>query len=251
MSKKPLIIAHRGACREAPENTIPAISRAVELGADAIEIDVMLTSDDVPVVTHNEDLSILTGCKKNVGDITFREIRELDFGIHFSDKFAGTKIPTLEEVLSEIRYKNIDLIVEIKIQSGKISKAARVIGDILQNSEMADRITASSFSVRMLYELSWSYPKLRRAYVIAYPAFLFFIPKTFARLTHLSGIHGNIKTLSARAAKRVRQIGCPLYAWTVNTCDEIEKSISLEVDGIFTDDLLFVTEYIGGKRDGT
>src|SRR4030095_11421525 len=98
MTHPPRVIAHRGASREAPENTLPAFERAKKIGADGVELDVLPAKDGSLVVTHNEQLAPLTGVKGRVAQFSLRELKALDFGSHFSSKFKGEKIPTLEEV---------------------------------------------------------------------------------------------------------------------------------------------------------
>ena len=84
---RPIVVAHRGASVEQPENTIEAFEAAIEAGADAVEFDVRLTADGVPVVMHDPDVSRTTGGAGLVSEITVAEIRKLG-------------IPTLEEALA-------------------------------------------------------------------------------------------------------------------------------------------------------
>jgi glycerophosphoryl diester phosphodiesterase len=94
--------AHRGDSKVAPENTIPAFVSAVEKGAHMIEFDVALTRDGRLVIMHDGTVDRTTNGKGKVADLTFDEIRALDAGSWFSEKFAGTKVPTLEEALEVI-----------------------------------------------------------------------------------------------------------------------------------------------------
>jgi len=94
--------AHRGDNKVAPENTVPAFVSAVEKGAHMIEFDVALTRDDRLVIMHDDTVDRTTNGKGKVSDLTFDEIRALDAGSWFNEKFAGTKVPTPEEVLDVI-----------------------------------------------------------------------------------------------------------------------------------------------------
>lgn len=98
----PLIIAHRGASDEAPENTLAAFERADRLDAD-IEFDVQLSADGVPVVIHDETLDRTTSGRGRVSEHTLRELRALDAGGWFSPRFRGERIPTLLETLTSLR----------------------------------------------------------------------------------------------------------------------------------------------------
>ncbi|MGC8781706.1 MAG: glycerophosphodiester phosphodiesterase, partial [Anaerolineae bacterium] len=97
--RQPLIFAHRGACRVAPENTLPAFLAAMDLGADGVELDVQYSSDGKLMVIHNPSLEATTNGTGRVTAHTFDELRALDAGAHFAAEFAGTPIPTLDEVL--------------------------------------------------------------------------------------------------------------------------------------------------------
>ena len=96
---RPLIIAHRGASNLAPENTLASFRLAKELGADGIECDVQLTKDHKLVIAHDFFTDAHTGVKGDIYDMTFDELRQLDFGKWKSPEYEGEKIPTIEEVL--------------------------------------------------------------------------------------------------------------------------------------------------------
>lgn len=107
-----LITAHRGSSSEAPENTIPAFEKAIEEGADYVEMDVRLTSDGELVLMHDPSTERTTGVDKLVCDTTYEELQQLDAGAEFSDEYAGTKIPTLQEAIDTCKGKvmmNIEL----------------------------------------------------------------------------------------------------------------------------------------------
>src|SRR5215218_3697295 len=92
---RPLIVGHRGAMGYAPENTFAAYERAVALGADAVECDVHLSADGVPVVIHDHTLDRTTSGRGLVRDHTLAQLRALDAGAFFGPEFAGQRLPTL------------------------------------------------------------------------------------------------------------------------------------------------------------
>ncbi|NUN97942.1 MAG: glycerophosphodiester phosphodiesterase family protein [Candidatus Omnitrophica bacterium] len=107
-----LVAAHRGANRAAPENTLAAIRKAVEFGADLVEIDIRQTKDGRLVLMHNATLEKTTNGQGTVRDKTLEELKELDAGSWFGPEFQGERIPTLEEVFDELRgnaYPDFDL----------------------------------------------------------------------------------------------------------------------------------------------
>ena len=107
------VVAHRGACRRAPENTLAAFSAALELGAQAIELDVQRTRDGELVVIHDETVDRTTDGSGPVRELSLAEIRSLDAGSWFRPAFAGERVPTLSEVIRTVRGKAC-LNVEIK-----------------------------------------------------------------------------------------------------------------------------------------
>ena len=99
---QPIIFAHRGASAHAPENTLAAFELALTQNADAIELDVKLSADGQAIVIHDPTVDRTTGSHGRVKDLPLRELRALDAGSFFSEKFQGEKIPTLEEVFEAV-----------------------------------------------------------------------------------------------------------------------------------------------------
>jgi glycerophosphoryl diester phosphodiesterase len=95
-------IGHRGAAHYAPENTLPSIAKAVELGFDYIELDVRFTRDGVPVLMHDKTIDRTTNGSGDIASLTLDEVKQLDAGSWFADEFAGTTVPTLREALELI-----------------------------------------------------------------------------------------------------------------------------------------------------
>lgn len=109
-----MIIAHRGASKYAPENTMAAFKIAYDDGADAIETDVHLTKDFVPIIMHDEDVKRTTNGKGLIKDLTYNQISSLDNGSWFNKSFSNERIPTLEKFLQWAYKKNIRINLELK-----------------------------------------------------------------------------------------------------------------------------------------
>jgi glycerophosphoryl diester phosphodiesterase len=112
--RKPWVIAHRGASGHAPENTLAAFERAVQLGAGFIETDLHLTRDARFVAIHDATLERTTNGRGNVHDFTLAELRQLDAGMWFDREFMGQRIPTLEEVLKFGSEHDVIFYLEVK-----------------------------------------------------------------------------------------------------------------------------------------
>ncbi|MBV9354252.1 MAG: glycerophosphodiester phosphodiesterase [Chloroflexi bacterium] len=142
---QPLVIAHRGASGERPENTLAAFDRAADLGAPWVELDVQLTRDDQPVVVHDPTLDRTTDGRGRVRDHTFAELERLDAGRWFASAYAGERIPTLAAVLAWARRRGIRVDVEIK--NGPIfyeGIVERVLATITATGT-ADQVLVTSF----------------------------------------------------------------------------------------------------------
>jgi len=155
--RKPWIIAHRGASAHAPENTMEAFQRAVELGAPFIETDLQLTRDARFVAIHDSVLQRTTNGRGAVHEHTLAELRELDAGLWFDRRFGGQRIPTLEEVLAFGREHGVGFYLEIKFDAAW--GMAPALLSVLRYAEATSRVIVISFdqaTLRSLRELDAS-----------------------------------------------------------------------------------------------
>lgn len=144
--KLPKVIGHRGACAYAPENTIESIVTAADLGVEWVELDVMLSKDNVPIIIHDDTLERTTNGFGNVADHDWEYLRELDAGGWYGDSFSEARIPTLEEALDTILVKNLGLNLEIKPSPGRERETAEIALDVLSRIwDDHERLLISSF----------------------------------------------------------------------------------------------------------
>lgn len=160
----PVILAegHRGFCARYPENTLPSFRAAVELGVDAIEFDVWLSSDKIPVIMHDGHVRRTTGGEGHLRDLTLGQIRQLDAQYTFGEEFAGVRVPTLDETLEIIcADRRISPGVEIKEyteQTADLTVAA------LKNFGCLDRCFFYCFNARIIKYLKKKYGVLTMGY---------------------------------------------------------------------------------------
>ncbi|WP_281166722.1 glycerophosphodiester phosphodiesterase [Paenibacillus ginsengihumi] len=112
-AKKPLVIGHRGAAGEAPENTLASFRLALEQGADAVELDVHMSADGEIIVCHDATVNRTTDGQGAISTMSTAELRQLDAGRWFHERFAGERLPLLEEAFRLVP-DNIMIHVEIK-----------------------------------------------------------------------------------------------------------------------------------------
>lgn len=150
--KKTLVWAHRGAGKYAPENTLPAFQKAIEMGADGIELDVQMTKDNQCVVIHDETIKRVSNGNAQVKDSTLEELREFDFGKGFTE-YGKVQIPTLEEVLQLVVPSGLTINIELK--TGKICYK-NIVDEVLRlvyQYGYQEKVILSSFNHYTLQEI--------------------------------------------------------------------------------------------------
>ncbi len=229
-----LNLAHRGARMQAPENTLPAFRLAAELGADGIELDAQLSKDGVAVIMHDFTLDETTNGHGRVSDFTLSELKALDAGSHFSAEFAGTPIPTLEEVfaaLGPVLLINVELKTDSLGDKGLEAEVIRLI----ENFNLQDRTMLSSFNpfaLRRAYRIN---PKIKRGYLWASDLPWLVRSKIFRPLTHADMYHPQWDVLTAEMVKREHARHKLVNIWTCNEENDMRRMIDFGVDTIMTD----------------
>jgi glycerophosphoryl diester phosphodiesterase len=231
---RPFIFAHRGACRVAPENTLPAFQAAIELGADGIELDVQYSSDGKLVVMHNPTLEKTTNGSGRVTAHTFEELRALDAGIHFAPAFAGTPIPTLDEVL-ELAHNKLLLNIELKsLESPTVNLGVDVAARVRAHG-MADQVVISSFNPLALRRTKKAGPEIECALLTAPDLPGWMRGRLTLWFSRMDGIHPEYPMVDEAYMAWARQRRAPVRPWTVNEEADMRRLIALGVDALITD----------------
>lgn len=227
------IWGHRGASGQAPENTMPAFELALEQGADGVELDVQLTSDDEVVVIHDRTLERTTDGVGRVVDHTLADLRRLDAS-HGRDGFAGARIPTLAEVLSLVA--GTDRVVNIELKNGGkvpyLGLEERVLA-VVADADAAGQVVLSTFnhySLRTLQGLGASMP-LGALYNER-----LFKPWKYVERLGAGCLHPPVRTVRERKlVSRSHDLGLKVHVWTVNTPGDLVRMARLGVDAVITD----------------
>ncbi len=152
----PRIVAHRGYSAVAPENTLAAMTAAIEAGAHACEFDVRATADGHLVVIHDDTLDRTTTGRGKVADLTLAEVRRFDAGKWKGPKFAGQRVPTLDEALAKLKDTSCPPVIEIKVES-----VSRKVVDAVRKADLVERATVIAFSKNVVREVRRLEPRLR------------------------------------------------------------------------------------------
>lgn len=222
----PKISAHRGYSYKAPENTVPAFEKAINIGADYIELDIQETSDSKIVVMHDKNLKRTTGLDKNIWEVDYNTVSHLDAGSWFDEKYKGTVIPTLEYVLSMTKGK-IKLNIEIKPakhQKNIVQETARLI----KKYHFEKDCYVTSFSYKILKKIKKEDPKIKTAYTmsVAYG--------NVNVLKYADAVSVNKAFITRRFVGQCHGSGKKVFAWTVDKKKDIQKMSDISVDNIIT-----------------
>jgi glycerophosphoryl diester phosphodiesterase len=239
---QPLNYAHRGASHEAPANTLAAFRRAIELGADGIELDVHLSSDGEVVVIHDFDLAATTDGTGAVREKSLSELKELDAGGWFAPAFAGERIPTLQEVIDEVG-KNLLLNVEIKTKSLQGEGLAESVVETIVSNGLSERVIVSSFNPLAVQRVRRLEPSIPIGLLYAPDQALFLRRAWFRHLLQPQALHPDHRMVDAEYMQWARDRGYRIHVWTVDEPAEMRRLEELGVDLIVTNrpDLLRAT----------
>lgn len=221
---KPLVIAHRGASGQRPENTMPAFELAVSMGADMIETDLHRTRDGAVVITHDEELAGIGG-RGEIADATLAAIRALDAG-------GGARVPTLEEMLDAFGAR-IAFNLEIKKGTRAEYEGLEAIAlDAVRSRGIAERTLFSSFYDPVLARLRVLEPAARIGLLISrrYPVRIL----ERARALGAEAIHPEASIVDAALVESAHEAGLAVYVFTVDDPAEMRRLLALGVDGLFT-----------------
>ena len=210
-----VVVAHRGASAYEPENTLRAVRRAIEMGADAVEVDVRLSRDAELVVVHDEDLWRVSRVKAKVRDLSLRELRGVDVG-------GGERIPTLSEVVEAVRGR-AGLIVELK-EEGFEGRVVEVLRGL--NGAMATSFIHRS--VRRVKEIDRS---------LATGVIYTCLPIKLVGLAldaDADALLPRRDFVTEELIDEARGHGLKVYAWTVDDEAEAVRLARMGVDGIVT-----------------
>ena len=236
-AEEPLIVAHRGASRDAPENTIPAFQLAWEQGADAIEGDFHLSKDGEIVCFHDADTKRVAGTQLVVRQSTLAELKQLDVGATHGVAFNGTRIPTIAEVFATIP-QGKKIFIEVKCGAEIIPT---LLNEIDQSGLTQEQIVVISFNKQVIQQLKIKAPQYKASWLCSFnkqetgeitPA-LATVLKTLKQI-QADGLSSNA-AVPASVIEAVSQQGYEWHVWTINDLNTARRMQALGVLSITTD----------------
>jgi glycerophosphoryl diester phosphodiesterase len=242
-SHKTLTIAHRGASGHAPENTITAFQEAQRMGADGVELDVMLCASGEVVVTHDNSLRRLAKAPLLVSDLTLDALRLLDVGSWFDPRFSNERIPTLQEVLDAIP----DLLVNVEIKAD-VNRDFRPLTEAVAKIvrlQPKGRIVVSSFHPGVLFWYKRIDPETPLGYLHSKDENLLFRSGVLTRWLHPFAMHPGKDMVTREYVEAARSKDRKVNTWTLNEKDDIKRVFDLGVNAIIGNYPERIKEIIG------
>ncbi|WP_066189786.1 MULTISPECIES: glycerophosphodiester phosphodiesterase [Gracilibacillus] len=227
------IIAHRGASSDAPENTLAAFQKAIDHGADSIELDVRLTKDGVPVICHDATIKRTSDGTAAIHEANLSELKQCDFGSWFDPSFAGEEIPTLDETLRLVKDTDMDLNIEVKNSPIIHVGIEQKMIDLVHKYGMQDRVLFSSFDHQCLKRIHLLDARVKIGFIL------------HMNLVHLfdyiknSGIeaysiHPHHFYTTKGMVSEAHACGIKVYPYTIDDMELAEQYLAKGVDGVIT-----------------
>lgn len=226
-----MIIAHRGASKHAPENTMAAFQNAYEAGADAIETDVHLTKDIVPIIMHDEDVKRTTNGKGLIKDFTYEELSYLDAGSWFNNTFSSERIPTLEYFLKWACNKGIKVNIELKNNKIDYPYLETIVYEQLLMYNMLSNTILSTFNPKSIQRLQRYKNEVEIAYLTSNGN------RLFERADELgvNSLHLKYKLLSEKLMQQAQYENKLVRIYTVNKTSQMIRVLRHNCAGLITD----------------
>ncbi len=254
-ARHPLVFAHRGGARLAPENTLAAFENGLRLGADGLELDVHLSRDGVPVVIHDATLDRTTDRTGPVAALTADLLQAADAGRHFGAEAGypfrgrGHGVPRLADVLE--RFPDARLIVEVKAPT---AEAGRAVAALLREHRAASRVCVGSFHPAAIRAVraaapeiptSASQPEARWTLHRSWCAWPWAGRRPYAAF-QVPERAGRLRVVTPRFVRQVHREGQVVQVWVVDAEDAAQRLLDWGVDGLITDR----PDLIVAARDG-
>jgi glycerophosphoryl diester phosphodiesterase len=232
------VVAHRGGSALAPENTLASIANAIRLGADCCEIDVYASADGHLVVMHDKRVERTTDGHGDLTKMTLAEIKRLDAGSRKDKRFAGERVPTLDEALAKLKDSGCKAIIEIKMPG-----ISEKVVDAVRRANMVDQAMVLSFDENVIREVRTLEPRLEYGLNVAMPKEIAEKPLAeradwvAAKARQSSGCFVSLKynSLSAELMAELHRRNVVVWAWIVDEPDAMKSLIDWGVAAIVTD----------------
>ncbi len=243
---RPLVLGHRGASAEAPENTLAAFRLAMAQGADGVELDVWRCATGEVVVAHDEDLSRVAGTPLRVPDSPLAALRALDVGAWKGERFRGERIPLLAEVLEALPGAVVN--VELKSRGGRDLSLAQAAAEVIWRANAGARVVVSSFDWRLVAAFRIASPDVAAG--LLFERTLAWQVRTFLGIRALrpAAVHPDRALATDDRVRRWSAHGLAVNVWTVDEPAEAERLARAGVAALITNAPARLRAALGAQR---
>ncbi len=228
------VIAHRGASRARPENTLEAIALALDLGAHAVEIDLKRTADGVVVLMHDATVDRTTQGSGRVHRMPYRALETLDAAAHVRPYPGRHIVPRLDQVL-EVVAQRAWLNLELTNYPSPLDDLPVRVAQILKAHGYVERVWVSSFNPVALWRFHRALPQVPLGWLVLPQAWSLSMTPWMVRRLGVQAIHPHAALLQGRWWQRWQHRGLRIFTYTLNDEDELRRAFAAGVDGVFTD----------------
>lgn len=223
--------AHRGFSGQYPENTMIAFEKALEAGCEGIEMDVHLTKDNEIVIIHDEKIDRTSNGSGLIKDMTYDELKSIDFSYIYTDKVGFCKIPTLREYFELVKDKDVITNIELKTGIYEYEGIEKAVYKMIKEYALQDKILISSFNHNSVMRMKAIAPEMKYG----------FLSETWILDTgdylnkyNIEAYHPDFHMLTDKEVKDLRDHNIKINTWTVNEKEDIQHMIDIKAEGIIS-----------------
>ncbi|NEW04582.1 glycerophosphodiester phosphodiesterase [Paenibacillus sp. SYP-B3998] len=229
--QKPIVIGHRGAAGEAPENTLASFALALEQGAEGIELDVHITKDGEIVVCHDPTLERTTNGAGCICEMTWDAVKQLDAGAWFSEAFRGERVPLLREVFALVP---AGILINVEVKHSYEGRMEHALLDFLRKSGRLEDVVISSFDHKCIRRIKQAEPAAKVG--LLYAANLL-NHAAYAQQMDIDvfSLHPYFHSFDQDDVDGAAAAELAVYPYTVNRPEDYQRMIDYGVTGIITD----------------
>lgn len=238
----PYFFAHRGASAQAPENTLAAFRLAKQQGAPAIEFDVKLSRDGVPVIHHDQTLERTTNGKGPLSQRSLAELQTLDAGGWFDPAFQGEPLPSLEAVFQALGGQLV-FNIELTNYASPFDGLVKAVSGLIEKYGLQKSVLFSSFLPHNLMLAGRLLPTVPRGQ-LSLPGQAGAWQRAWGGILALEAEHPFSADVTPSLIARAHRRGRRVHVWTVNAPEEMRRLWKMGADGLFTDDPLTALEVL-------
>ena len=234
-----IVEGHRGYCAKYPENTLISYRKAMELGVDAMEFDVWLSKDNVPVIMHDGNARRTAGVDRNLNDMTLEEIKTLDVGSWKGEEFAGEQVPTLKELLELAKELRPDLRLGVEIKDHRPETVDLTVA-LLKEYGYFDTCWFYAFNARTIKYIKTKY----NGRTMGYPDFQMkeFEPDSYS---YYDEIGLSMTIVRSEVLDIYKKKGLPMHMYCADTTEAVELCIQHGASLITANDPVPLMKYLG------